>query len=148
MHLVSSHPELLPNLNQLQKAAISVLSKHKPSLIKLSADSDVNINFISDSEIQVLNKEYRQKDKPTDVLSWGFINADLLPHELAGEIYISLDTAKRDAASKKITLLAQFNFLITHGLLHVFDYDHNTDEEEEDMNQVTEEILNLISADG
>lgn len=144
MILISSHPDLLKNLNSIQEVANKILKKYKPTLFENSLNSEIHINFISDLEIQDLNKEYRQKDKPTDVLSWGFINQDLLPHELAGEIYISTETAIKDSAAKNITIQEQYQFLIVHGLLHVFDYDHNNDQEEDEMNQVTEEILSSL----
>jgi probable rRNA maturation factor len=144
MILVTSHPDNLPHLPVIQKVAMQVLKKYKPDLVEQSLNSEVSINFISDAEIQDLNNQYRNKDKPTDVLSWGFINSDLLPHELAGEIYVSTETALKDSSAKNITITEQYNFLIIHGLLHVFNYDHNTDAEELEMNSITEEILNQI----
>jgi probable rRNA maturation factor len=132
---------------ELAKIAIathSIIKKYKPNLHKISTGHAVSLNFISDKEIQILNSTYRKKDKPTDVLSWGFLTTPLNQHELAGEIYVSIDTLKVQAKQKRKTIKQELIFLIVHGLLHIFEYDHNTDEEELEMNMLTDEILGEI----
>ena len=133
--------ELQSALQKLQKVAPEILKSHKPDLVEQSQKHLIPINFISDEEIKELNDMHRGKDKPTDVLSWGFINQDLLPHEVAGEIYISIQTCERQATEKNHSLEHETIFLIVHGLLHVFDYDHQTDEEEAEMDAVHSQIM-------
>lgn len=132
---------LQPYLEKLEKAANSVLATARPQLSFQSEHNLIPVNFISDSEIQLLNKQHRNKDKPTDVLSWSFIDNTLQPHEVAGELYVSLDTATKQATEKNSDLNLHLCFLITHGLLHVFHYDHNTDAEEHEMDLITQKIL-------
>jgi probable rRNA maturation factor len=131
-------------IQQLELVFNKVISNQKKELFQLTVESPIQINFITDSEIQDLNFKYRGKNKPTDVLSWSFIDKDLKPHELAGELYVSLDTAKKQSTKNNIPFNIHLCFLITHGLLHVFHYDHNTDQEEHEMDLVTQEILNKL----
>lgn len=88
--------------------------------------SAVSLLFTGDDEIQILNREYRGKDKPTDVLSFSAIEG-LTPRSFEkdlGELVISLDTAKRQAKKYKVTLSEEIARLIIHGLLHLLGHDH------------------------
>lgn len=89
--------------------------------------------FTSDAEVQVLNREWRGKDKPTNVLSFPmFDRASLLalpaegPPELLGDISLAHETCAREAAEKGVALQAHAAHLIVHGLLHLAGYDHET----------------------
>ncbi|HLL24370.1 MAG TPA: rRNA maturation RNase YbeY [Kofleriaceae bacterium] len=96
-------------------------------------DYEVALRFCNDREIRVLNRDYRGKDKPTDVLAFAHREgptAALHPNVL-GDIVISVDTAKKQA---KRGLHAELLHLASHGLCHLLGYDHNTDEEEAAMN--------------
>ncbi|MBA3818008.1 MAG: rRNA maturation RNase YbeY [Deltaproteobacteria bacterium] len=102
-------------------------------------DFEVSLRITTDREIRVLNREYRGKDKPTDVLAFaqreaagseGAGMADLHP-ELLGDVIISVDTARRQA---KRGLHAELLHLASHGLCHLLGYDHNDDAEERAMN--------------
>ncbi len=140
--------EIAKKLSDLYEIALKILQKKRSNYFeKLSDSNTLQLYFISDSEIQELNKSYRQKDAPTDVLSWGYINEYLMANEGAGEIYISVDTAIKKAAIKNVPILDEYMFLFVHGLLHVFDYDHNNDQEEDAMNQVTADILTEFGVD-
>jgi probable rRNA maturation factor len=133
--------DLTFDLNLVQEKFVEMIKREQPDLFQVSKMNEVQINFVTDPEIQELNKLHRGKDAPTDVLSWGFIDENLLPHEIAGEIYISMPTAKKYAKSKNISLDHEVVFLIVHGLLHVFNYDHNTDDEEAEMDRLTDEVI-------
>ena len=83
---------------------------------------EVAILITSDDELQRLNREFRGKDKPTDVLSFP---SDLPGH--AGDIAISAEIAAENARRRKLTLMEELKVLILHGLLHLAGYDHETD---------------------
>ncbi len=136
--------QFLSTIKSIEIAANSVLPKYVPDLVKKTENSDILVNFISDDIIHELNLTHRQKDKPTDVLSWSFIDENLLPYELAGEIYVSIDTAKRYAKETNQTLFDVVANYVIHALLHVYHYDHNTDEEEDNMNAVADEIFQFV----
>lgn len=91
----------------------------------------------NDAEIQILNAEWRGKDKPTNVLSFPMLEReDLLalsaegPPELLGDLALALETCQREAAEKGISLEHHTAHLIIHGLLHLAGYDHETSSED------------------
>lgn len=91
--------------------------------------------FTSDTEVQVLNREWRGKDKPTNVLSFPMLTrAGLLglaadgPPELLGDIALAAETCAREAAEKGVTVEDHAMHLIVHGLLHLAGHDHETSE--------------------
>lgn len=101
---------------------------------------EISLLITNDEIIHQLNKEYRQKDKPTDVLSFP-MNDDVM----LGDIVISLDTAKKQAAEREINIDREVAFLFIHGLLHLLGYDHETCiEDEKEMFALQEEILKKL----
>ena len=87
--------------------------------------------FTSDAEVQVLNREWRGKDKPTNVLSFPMLTrAELLalaadgPPVLLGDIALAHETCAREAAEKGVLIENHAAHLVIHGLLHLADYDH------------------------
>jgi probable rRNA maturation factor len=84
--------------------------------------SSVTIAFVSDNTIRRLNKQFRNLDKPTDVLSFPAEEATNL-----GDIAISLETAATQAKENGLTFEAEIAQLILHGLLHLSGYDHEND---------------------
>ena len=89
---------------------------------------EVSIFLATDATIRKLNREFRKKDKATDVLSFP-VDAEHLhdaPRQ-AGDLAISLDTARKQAAEHGHTLQIEVKILLLHGLLHLAGYDHETD---------------------
>jgi len=95
------------------------------------ATYDASLRLVGDAAIHELNREYRGKDKPTDVLAFAQREAAVADPSLLGDIVISVDTAKRQA---KRGLHAELLHLASHGLCHLLGYDHRDDGEEEAMN--------------
>ena len=97
------------------------------------ATYDASLRLVGDAAIHELNREYRGKDKPTDVLAFAQREgpAGALHATLLGDIVISLDTARRQA---KRGLYTELLHLASHGLCHLLGYDHRTDAEERTMN--------------
>ena len=83
----------------------------------------VNLVFTDDRAIRRLNRVHRQKDKPTDVLSFPVDSPDS-PEAVFGEIYIACPTARRQALAYGGTLVEEYLRLFCHGMLHLFGYDH------------------------
>ncbi|MBN2087163.1 rRNA maturation RNase YbeY [Candidatus Peregrinibacteria bacterium] len=118
-----------PVINRLQEA-IEVL------------DGIINVIFVTDVYIKSLNKSYRDKDEATDVLSFNYQKE--MPGDdsnLVGEIYISMDTAKRQAEEYEVPLIDELKKLFVHGFLHIHGYDHESDEDYEIMSKIEEKIL-------
>ena len=93
--------------------------------------------FSSDADVRTLNREWRAKDKPTNVLSFPMLEraallalADDGPPELLGDIALARETCAREAEEKGVTLTAHAAHLIVHGLLHLAGHDHETSAED------------------
>lgn len=106
---------------------------------------EVNLTFCSDDEIREINREYREKDKPTDVISFDFHgdkkSETMLPRDILGDIIISVDTTKKQAKEKKHSFLDELKILYVHGLLHTLGFDHQNDEQEEEMEKWAKKVL-------
>lgn len=107
------------------------------------APVELSILFMDDEDITELNRDYRKKDRPTDVLSFpmregefGDLNPDLL-----GDVVISLDTAKRQAEERGETLEEEINLLLIHGILHLLGFDHEKNAAEAKRMQAKEKEL-------
>ncbi|HLG25744.1 MAG TPA: rRNA maturation RNase YbeY [Candidatus Gracilibacteria bacterium] len=122
--------------------AIGVLKKQK-YLAPGMKGGLIELVLISDEEIRIINRSYRQKDTPTDVISLSYFGKELVfPRaSLVGEIFISLDTARRQAAEHKKTLVQELQFLFVHGVLHIFGYDHEKTAERKIMFDLQDKIL-------
>jgi probable rRNA maturation factor len=94
--------------------------------------STVSLSFVRDPAIRELNRDHRGKDKPTDVLSFPLVepgDAFAGAERLLGDIVISVDTAKRQAADYDAPLQREVQRLLIHGLLHLLGHDHMEPEE-------------------
>ena len=98
---------------------------------------EVSIALVDDETIMQLNKQYRHKNRPTDVLSFSQEQEIAIPGtpKLLGDVVISVDTAKRQAINENRSLDGEICHLIIHGVLHLIGYDDVTQEGYEDMLQ-------------
>lgn len=117
--------------------------------LSLKFNPYISVTIVDNNYIHEINRTYRHKDAPTDVISFAFLddNPDrdrlLRSGEMVvlGEIYISSDKAKEQADSYGHSLEREFKFLFVHGLLHLLGYDHMTEEDEKIMFRLQDEIL-------
>lgn len=105
----------------------------------------LNIIIVDNDYIQNINKQYRNKDMPTDVISFALEDDDTvkLPGDfrVLGDIYISIDKVKSQAADYGHSEKRELCFLGVHGFYHLLGYDHQTEEEEKIMFGKQEEVL-------
>lgn len=104
-----------------------------------------NIIFVSNDEIHEINREFRNTDRVTDVISFALEddeNEAFKEFRLLGDIYIAIDVAYDQAIEYNHSREREVCFLATHGLLHLLGYDHMTIEEEKEMFSKQEELLN------
>jgi probable rRNA maturation factor len=105
--------------------------------------------FTSDEEVHALNREWRERDKPTNVLSFPMLARDELlelapdgPPVMLGDLALAYETCAREAEAKSVPLDHHATHLIVHGLLHLAGYDHETSDEDADKMEALEvEIL-------
>lgn len=96
-------------------------------------DADVNVVFTSDDAIHELNRKYLKHDYPTDVISFSLSDDE---DKIEGEIYISVDTASKQAKEYKVTLHNELKRLAAHGALHLAGYDDDTDKRRSFMSEL------------
>ena len=105
----------------------------------------LNIVIVDNKKIQEINKLYRNKDAVTDVISFAFEEVPDVKYDdvrFLGEIYISYERCKEQAAEYGHSVKREFCYLAVHGLLHLLGYDHMTEEDKKVMRALEEEILN------
>ncbi|MDN3426852.1 rRNA maturation RNase YbeY [Microbacterium sp. APC 3898] len=136
------------SLNQQELDFVQKILEHAAKEEGLG-ESEVSVTFVTNEMIRDINREYRGKDQPTDVIS--FAMEELGEGETAiigspeprmlGDIIISLDRTKEQAADYGHSFERELGFLAIHGFLHLLGYDHMTEEDEKKMFSRQEEIL-------
>ena len=121
------------------------------ALKTLGIEDDVEVScvLVDDERIHEINREYRHIDRSTDVISFAMEDNDQfyvegMPRTL-GDIFISVDHAKKQAEEYGHSLRREMCFLFTHGILHLLGYDHMTDEQEKEMFGLQDQILGALS---
>ena len=107
----------------------------------VSEISDVSIAIVDDDAMRNLNRKFRKKNKTTDVLTFPADDSYADPHAKGrplGDIVISMDQARLQAAEQRHSQATEIRYLIVHGILHALGYDHETDQGE--MNQLEIEV--------
>jgi probable rRNA maturation factor len=92
--------------------------------------ADVSVAFVDDETMKTLNRKFRHKNKTTDVLTFSADDSYVEPGKPGrplGDIVISIDQARRQAADEKHSLATEVKYLLLHGVLHALGYDHETD---------------------
>ena len=113
-----------------------------------SSDNDkplyLSILFTGDKEIQGINREFRGKDEPTDVISFAYHEGDdfaVGPYDTLGDIVISLETVEAHSKEYGHSIERELYYVITHGLLHLLGYDHLEEIDKNKMRKKEEELL-------
>ncbi|WP_295131678.1 rRNA maturation RNase YbeY [uncultured Catenibacterium sp.] len=117
--------------------------------LHIGDDVEVSCVLVDDERIHEINREYRHIDRSTDVISFAMEDNDQfyvegMPRTL-GDIFISVDHAKKQAEEYGHSLRREMCFLFTHGILHLLGYDHMTDEQEKEMFGLQDKILGALS---
>ncbi|HEY9898262.1 MAG TPA: rRNA maturation RNase YbeY [Pantanalinema sp.] len=111
--------------------------------------AEVSVTFVDDAAIHALNLEHRQKDRPTDVLSFPQFEPDEdfppepIPFSL-GDVVVSVETAARQAEEYGHPFEREVGFLLAHGLLHLLGHDHQTPDEEAEMRARQRALLEAV----
>ena len=108
----------------------------------------ISLSLSNNGEVQKLNREFRGKDKPTNVLSFANIDDEFFEEEFLaedivelGDIIMAVETLENEAGIKKISLQNHFAHLLIHGILHLYGYDHIEDDEADEMEGIEIDIL-------
>ena len=131
---------------RIERRAVAMLA-----LLQLEK-AELSVVLSGDRQIRELNRIYRGKDKPTDVLAFPMREGDFgrlhaaLPSHLLGDVIVSVPTAKRQARAAKRDVLAEVTMLVAHGLLHLLGWDHETAAKDRKMRAETDRLV--VAAEG
>lgn len=137
--------EIINNINREIKE-LSILNDYIKHLVKkLELEKcEFNIIIIDNQQIHEINKQYRNIDRETDVISFAMednMDIQYVDFRLLGDIYISIDKCYSQAKEYGHSNIRELCFLATHGILHLLGYDHMQEDEEKEMFKLQEELL-------
>jgi probable rRNA maturation factor len=110
-------------------------------------NAEVTIRIVDKEESQYLNHTYRNKDKPTNVLSFPFVSPIEIEVPLLGDLVICKQVVEAEASEQQKSLTSHWAHMIVHGCLHLLGYDHILDEEAEEMENIEIEIMAQLGFD-
>jgi len=128
---------------------VVLIEQRTRKILKIRQSFQFSVIMVDEDRIHEINREYRNIDRPTDVIS--FASQDQLSIQVKesttelGDIFINVKAVREQAEQYGHSLKREFSFLVTHGLLHLLGYDHMKDDDEKEMNQLQEEILSEIA---
>ena len=141
----------LPNEEKLIKEVVSRVLEEE----KVLPEVDVYITLTNNEEIHKINKEYRDVDRPTDVLSFPMYERDEIAglkndtddeiEKILGDIIVSIEKVRAQAEEYGHSFERELAYLVTHGMLHLLGYDHMIEEEKAVMRKREEEILETLN---
>ncbi|MEG9297241.1 rRNA maturation RNase YbeY [Mangrovibacillus sp. Mu-81] len=136
-------------LTDEQIAQIQAILNIAANREEVEGGSEVSVTFVSNDRIREINRDYRHKDQPTDVISFALeelgedeieiVGTDI--PRILGDIIISVERAKEQAEEYNHSFSRELGFLALHGFLHLLGYDHIEKEDETEMVQRQKEIL-------
>ncbi|HSX57616.1 MAG TPA: rRNA maturation RNase YbeY [Sphingomonas sp.] len=136
-----------------QAAEAAVAQTPFGELVEADAVIEIAVRLTDDAEVHQLNSQYRQKDKPTNVLSFPMIEPDLIEaltqnsddgEVILGDIVLAHGVCAAEAAEKGFTVQQHATHLIVHGVLHLLGYDHQGDSEAEAMESMERAALETL----
>ncbi len=131
--VTNSHKRYKINERLIKKITEEILRE-----LKEPANKELEIVFMDDRSIKTLNKKYKHKNRPTDVLSFALDDI--------GEIFISLDTALKNSRTYKTSLAEEATRYVIHGILHLFGYDDEKRSQRARMSRKEDDILGGLCA--
>lgn len=108
-----------------------------------AAQTEIGVRFADDATVRELNRTYRGKDKPTNILSFPIEEAPAAPEAplLLGDLALAFETTAAEAAEKHVSLAQHATHLLVHGTLHLLGHDHEEEDDANRMERLEVEIL-------
>lgn len=110
----------------------------------LQTNSEVSLRIVSEEEIQTLNRDYRHKDKPTNVLSFPSDLPDFVESPLLGDIVICATIVEKEALAQGKVIEHHWAHMVIHGVLHLCGYDHIDESDAEEMESLEIKLLQTL----
>lgn len=138
----------------LAAAAVEATIGATPYLALKNIDAviEIAIRLTDDDEVRTLNRDYRHKDQPTNVLSFPMVEPGLIGalaydadnEVLLGDIVLARETCAQEAVARGVSVESHATHLIVHGTLHLLGYDHMRDDEAEAMESLERRIMAIL----
>lgn len=128
------------NIDEMAKSAVNLIE----SCSEIGNDKEISIIFTNNTMVQELNNTYRNKNKPTNVLSFAF-NDDGSDNVMLGEIFLAYNIIENEAIEQGKTFNNHCMHIIIHGILHLLGYDHEIEPDAEEMEKIEIELLHKIN---
>ena len=134
LQIASENIDDLPTLEQIEQWATAAVQPE-------SDDVEMTVRIVDEAESQALNRTYRAKDRPTNVLSFPFECPTEVSLPLLGDLVICRQVVEYEAAEQEKPLMAHWAHMVVHGSLHLLGYDHIDDTEAEEMESLETKIM-------
>ena len=138
LQLATQNEQALPLLTDIEKWVLIAINKG--STIDRQ-EAELTVRLVDIEESQQLNHDYRDKDKPTNVLSFPFQNPPGITLPLLGDLVICKQVVEKEATEQNKSLNAHWAHMIIHGTLHLLGYDHIIEEEAIEMESIETQLL-------
>ena len=142
LQIASENSEGLPTLEQFTYWVETALSFEAQT--EDFPETEMTIRIVDEEESQTLNREYRGKDYPTNVLSFPFEVPEGIELPLLGDLVICRQVMEREAKEQQISLASHWAHLAVHGTLHLLGYDHIEEAEAEEMEGLETQIMQKL----
>ncbi len=113
-------------------------------VVKKPQQGIINLIVVSEEEMARMNKQFRGKEGPTDILTFSYYSSELTSSDIAGEIYLCLEKIKVYAKERGTTYQEQLEYIIIHGITHLMWYDHENDVDWKNMEKIEKKIQSEI----
>ena len=146
---MSNHIDLQLACDSSELPSLELFQQWTDSALKAVTDKtfEITIRIVNVEESQQLNSQYRQKDKPTNVLSFPFDVPEGIDLNLLGDLVVCAQVVEQEAKEQSKTLFDHWAHMIIHGCLHLLGYDHINDNDAEEMEALEIKILAELSID-
>ena len=142
LQIASENSEGLPTLEQFTHWVETALAFEAQT--EDFPETEMTIRIVDEEESQTLNREYRGKDYPTNVLSFPFEVPEGIELPLLGDLVICRQVMEREAKEQQISLASHWAHLAVHGTLHLLGYDHIEEAEAEEMEGLETQIMQKL----
>ncbi len=110
-------------------------------------EAELTIRLVNENESQQLNRDYRGKDKPTNVLSFPFEVPEGIELSLLGDLIVCVNVVKTEAVQQNKPIKAHWAHMVVHGCLHLLGYDHIDDDEAGEMESLETQLIESLGFD-
>ncbi len=146
---MSNHIDLQLACDSAELPSLELFQRWTDSALKMVTDKtfELTIRIVNVEESQQLNSQYRQKDKPTNVLSFPFEVPEGIVLNLLGDLVVCAQVVEQEASEQSKALFDHWAHMIIHGCLHLLGYDHINDNDADEMEALEIKILAELSID-